>query len=103
MKITEDLEAMDALRYLRRKGYTPKHIVESYRQMFDPDLVLPHVVTKITVENTEKHPGETFTAEPLRTENSWRVRRSFDGQNVMFRVSRDDAENFAAAMNAKVP
>lgn len=55
----------------------------------------------VTVENTKKLPGETFYAEPLHTENSWRVRRSRDGQNVLFRVDREFAENFAAAMNAK--
>jgi hypothetical protein len=58
---------------------------------------------KVTVENTEKRPGETFRAEPLRTEESWLVRRSHDGQNVLFRVSREYAEVFAAAMNAKAP
>lgn len=56
---------------------------------------------KITVENTEKLPGETFYAEPLRSENSWRVRRSRDGQNVLFRVSKEFAEQLAAAMNAR--
>lgn len=56
---------------------------------------------KITIESTAKLPGETFRAEPLACEDSWRVRRSRDGQNVMFRVSRDAAEQFAAAMNAK--
>jgi hypothetical protein len=56
---------------------------------------------KITIENTSKLPGETFIAEPLYVENSWRVRRSRDGQNVLFRVSREDAESFAADMNAK--
>jgi hypothetical protein len=56
---------------------------------------------KITVDNTSKLPGETFWAGPLRTENLWHVRRSRDGQNVLFRMSRDDAEQFAAAMNAK--
>lgn len=55
----------------------------------------------VTVENTDKISGETFRAEPLRAENSWRVRRSRDGQNVLFRVDQDTAENFAAAMNAK--
>ena len=55
----------------------------------------------ITVENTSKRPGETFTAEPLFSEDAWRVRRSRDGQNVMFRVSRETAESFAAGMNAK--
>ena len=56
---------------------------------------------RITVENTSKRPGETFTAEPLFSENAWRVKRSRDGQNVMFRVSREVAESFAVAMNAK--
>lgn len=57
----------------------------------------------ITVDNTDKLQGETFYAEPLATEGSWRVRRSRDGQNVMFRVSRKQAEEFAAAMNSKAP
>lgn len=56
----------------------------------------------VTIENTPKLPGETFTAEPLSRENSWRVRRSRDGQNVLFRVKQEVAEEFAAAMNAKV-
>lgn len=57
----------------------------------------------ITIENTSKRPGETFSAEPLMRESSWRVRRSRDGQNVLFRVGRDEAETFAAAMNAAPP
>lgn len=56
---------------------------------------------KITRESTDKLPGETFTAEPLSSENSWRVRRSRDGQNVMFRVSRETAISFARNMNLK--
>lgn len=56
---------------------------------------------KITVENTDKLPGETFCAEPLATENSWRVRRSRDGQNVMFRTDRETAKRFAVDMNNK--
>ena len=56
---------------------------------------------KITVENTDKIEGETFYAEPLTVEDSWRVRRSRDGQNVMFRVTSEVAEAFAAAMNQK--
>lgn len=55
----------------------------------------------ITTDNTDKLPGETFLAEPLWVENSWRVRRSRDGQNVMFRVSREIAEKFAESMNHK--
>jgi hypothetical protein len=55
----------------------------------------------ITVENTDKRPGETFRAEPLKGGHAWRVSRSRDGQNVMFRVSRERAEAFAEAMNAK--
>lgn len=58
-------------------------------------------MSAVTVENTPKLPGETFRAEPLYTENSWRVRRSSDGQSVLFRVSRDFAERFASEMNAK--
>ena len=56
-----------------------------------------------TVENTHKLTGETFRAEPLYTENSWRVRRSRDGQNVLFRVSREHAEQFAQQMNERAP
>ncbi len=55
----------------------------------------------ITVDNTSKLDGETFSAEPLAAENSWRVRRSRDGQNVMFRVDRETAYQFAEAMNLK--
>lgn len=57
---------------------------------------------KITVENTDKLPGETFKAEPLLTENSWRVWRSRDGQNVLFRVLKEEAERFAKEMNRKI-
>lgn len=56
---------------------------------------------KITVENTKKLPGEVFKAEPLLIEDSWRVRRSRDGQVVLFRVERDVAKQFAKAMNRK--
>lgn len=51
-------------------------------------------------EVPKKLPGETFWVEPLRVENSWRVRRSRDGQNVAFRCSRKDAERIAAELNA---
>ena len=55
----------------------------------------------ITVQNTDKLPGETFSAVPLRTENSWMVRRSRDNCPIMFRVGREAAEAFAEAMNSK--
>lgn len=45
--------------------------------------------------------AKEFWAEPLQTENSWRVRRPCDGQNVAFRVSREEAERIAAELNAK--
>lgn len=60
-------------------------------------------MARATVETTHKNPGETFRAEPLLAEESWRVRRSRDGQNVLFRVSRETAEQFAAAMNDRAP
>lgn len=43
---------------------------------------------------------ERFFAEPLPTENSWRVRDRWDGQNVAFRVSEEDAHRIAAEKNA---
>jgi hypothetical protein len=44
-------------------------------------------------------PGECFRAEPLRTENSWRVIGS-RGTVEVFRVSKIDAEQIADALNA---
>lgn len=57
-------------------------------------------IVKITVSNTDKLPGETFEAEPLPTEYSWRVISS-RGRLVMFRVSEETAKKFASDMNAK--
>ncbi len=42
--------------------------------------------------------NETFMAEPLRTENSWRVTGSW-GTVEAFRVSQEDAENIARKLN----
>jgi hypothetical protein len=42
---------------------------------------------------------EEYFAEPLLTENSWRVRRRFDGQNVAFRIERREAELLADKLN----
>lgn len=33
MNIKDDPEAMKALRYLRSKGYTAKHVVDSYKRL----------------------------------------------------------------------
>ena len=52
----------------------------------------------MTAEPQKREPRaaerEVLMAEPLRTEDSWRVRRSRDGQNVLFRVSKEEAERF---------
>lgn len=43
---------------------------------------------------------ETFRAEPLRTENSWRVVSSW-GKLMGNRMSREDAERLALDLNTR--
>lgn len=49
-----------------------------------------------------RRPGETFHAEPLPVEESWRVLGSW-GTVEAFRVSQFDAETIAANLNAMPP
>ena len=46
----------------------------------------------------DRLPGERFYAEPLRTENSWRVIGS-RGTVEAFQLSKIDAEQLADALN----